>query len=127
MDLCPAGGACLATPKKRVPDHGQLGKSLTLSLVRQVQHVGIVGRLDGNHIIILCALQYLGQTAQVDTQRHRSIATVFSETNCVQFYGDERHVRVVHGLEVNAFFVAFEVGVCNQLFDGWTLMTRQNM
>ena len=98
--------------------HGTLnGKALTLSLVSQVQDICIIPSLDSDNIIILRALQHFCETAQVDTQGHGSIATVFPEANRVQSYRYESHVGVVHSLEVDAFFVTFKVGVCYQLFD----------
>ena len=84
----------------------------TFCFIRQIQHVSIITCLDGDHIIILRTLQHFRQTGQVDTQRHWSITSILPETNRVQFDRHKSDVRVVHGLEVDAFFIAFEVGVC---------------
>jgi hypothetical protein len=89
----------------------------TFRLVHEVEDVRLVGGFDGALVVVFGALEDLGQTGEVDAQRHRAVAAEAFEAGSLEVDGDERDVGIVHGLEVEALLVALKVGVGDELFD----------
>jgi hypothetical protein len=87
----------------------------TFGLVNKVQEVGIVGGFERADIVVLGALEDLGQTGEVDAQRHGTITSIVDEEFVGQVDRDQGDVRVVHGLEADAFLGALEVGIGYEL------------
>jgi hypothetical protein len=93
-------------------------KTPTFRLVHEVQDVRLVSGFEGALVVVLGALEDFGEAGEVDAQWHRPVAAVSLEAGGFEVDGHERDVRVVHGLEVEALFVALEVGIGDELFNG---------
>lgn len=91
---------------------------LTLRFVHEIQDVCVVGGLERALVVVLCAFEHFCQTGEVDAERHWPVAAISLEARRCQVDGNERDVRVVHGLEIHALLSALKVGVGDELFDG---------
>lgn len=96
-----------------------LGNAVVVgALEDEVERVGGVVGLEGEHVLVLGSAQDLGERDQVDTESDVAVASVGREGLGLVHHGDEGHVRVVHGLEGEARVIAVEVAVLNQVLDG---------
>lgn len=64
-----------------------------------MQDVLVVRGAQGHGIVVLGALDDLGQRGEVHAERHRPVAAVFKERFGVELDGDQRDVTVVHRLQ----------------------------
>lgn len=95
-----------------------LAQAITLARLKlQVQHIRRILCLQGQNIVVLCCSQDLGQGAKVDSKGDVAVAAVRGEAFGLQHHGDERDVRVVHGLQGDAAVVAVEVAVLDEILD----------
>ena len=90
---------------------------VSAALKDQVEHVGRILGLEGQHVLVLRGAQHLGQRRQVDAESNVTVASVGREALGLEHHGDEGNVRVVHGLEGDARVIAVEVAVLHQVLD----------
>lgn len=86
-------------------------------LKHQVDYVGRVVRFERQDVILLRCAEHFCQRDEVDSQRNVAVASVRREAFGPQDHGDERDVRVVHGLKGDAGVIAVEVAVLNEILD----------
>lgn len=96
-----------------------LGHAVALgALEREVDNVRRIFRLHGQDVLVLRALEHLGQRAEVDAEGDVAVAAEGREGFGLEHHGDEGDVGVVHGLEGDAGVIAVEVAVLDEVFDG---------
>jgi hypothetical protein len=94
-------------------------RGLTFGFVHEVKHVSFVSSFESANVVVFCAFEDLGETGEVDAERHWTIAAVSFESGRRKFHGDERDVRIVHRLENDTLLVALKIRVGYEFFDGW--------
>ena len=72
----------------------------TACFVFKAEDITIIGCLERAFVVILRALEHLGERSEVDTEGNWTVAAVERETVGVQFDGDESDVGVIHRLQV---------------------------
>lgn len=94
-------------------------QNLTGVLEGQGEDIGGIISLKGDDIVVSGTAQDLGERDQVDAEGERAIASVGLESIVTEQQGNKSDVRVVHGLKRNTIIRAVEVGICDQLLDGF--------
>jgi len=87
------------------------------ALERQVQDIRSILSFDCQDILALSGAQDFGEGCEVDAERNVTIAPVWGESLSLEHHGDERDVRIVHGLEGDARVIAVEVAVLDEVLD----------
>jgi hypothetical protein len=95
-----------------------LAQPITLAaLENQIQDIRSILSLDCQDILALGGTQDLGERCEVDAKGDITVASVWGEGFCLEHHGDERDVRVVHGLESHTGVIAVEVAVLDEILD----------
>lgn len=87
------------------------------ALKHQVHHVRRILGFQGEDVVVLSGAEDFCERDEVDAQSDVAVASVGGEAFCFEDHGDQRDVRVVHGLEGDAGVVAVEVAVLDEVFD----------
>jgi hypothetical protein len=87
------------------------------ALEDQVQDIRSILSFDCQDIFALGGAQDLSEGCEVHAERNITIASVWGEGFGLEHHGDERDVRVVHGLEGDTGVIAVEVAVLDEILD----------
>ena len=92
---------------------------LSLGLEHEGEGVSLVLGLEGHDVVVAGALEDLGHVGRVEAKGDGAVTPEVVEAGGAEGDGHEGHVRGVHGLDGQLILGAVDVGVLNEVLDGF--------
>lgn len=92
---------------------------LSLGLEHEGEGVALVLGLEGHDVVVAGALEDLGHVGRVEAEGDGAVAPEVVEAGGAEGDGHEGHVGGVHGLDGKLILGAVDVGVLDEVLDGF--------